>query len=196
MSNRQLATDQEIIARVLAGDSDAFGQLALRHQERLFNSLRCLVPSHFDAEDVVQDALLRAYLKLDTFQNRSGFYTWLFRIALNLARCRVRRMRGYVSLGVSRCGRRFDPADPRAASGEELVRREEASAVRHALDDLSEQHRTILVLREMEGCDYRTIGELLELKVGTVRSRLGRARMKLRKRLAPLVPEAAAAQGR
>ncbi len=175
MNNCQRATDQEIIARVLGGDSDAFGQLALRHQERLFNSLQCLVPSHFDTEDVVQDALLRAYLKLDTFQNRSGFYTWLFRIALNLARCRARRVKANVSLGVSRCGRQFDPADPRAATGEELVRHEEASAVRHALGKLSEQHRMVLVLREVEGCDYRTIGELLELNVGTVRSRLGRA---------------------
>jgi RNA polymerase sigma-70 factor (ECF subfamily) len=187
MSPYRLATDEEIITRVLEGDSQAFGLLALRYQGRLFNKLRYMVPSRFDAEDIVQDALLRAYLKLDTFRNRSRFYTWLFRIALNLAHCRARRARAYLSLGVNRHGREFELADPRGATGEQLVRHEEAFAVRQALDRLSEQHRMVLVLREVEGCDYRTIGEMLDLNVGTVRSRLGRARTKLREGLAPLV---------
>lgn len=186
MHTHQAATDEEIIARVRAGDRQAFGQLALRYQKRLYNKLRALVPSQADAEDIVQEALLRAYVKLDTFRCRSQFYTWLFRIALNLAHCRARRARISLSFGENRRGCAIEPADHRQVAGELVVRHEEAFAVRQALGRLSEQHRAVLLLREVEGCDYRTIGEMLDLNIGTVRSRLGRARSKLRKRLAAL----------
>lgn len=186
MDNCHFTTDEEIIARVLGGDSQAFGQLALRYQKRLFNKLRSIVSSPLDAEDIVQEALLRAFLKLDTFRSRSRFYTWLFRIALNQARCRARRARANFSLAENRYGQAIDPADHRQVAGELVVRHEEAFAVRQALGRLSEQHRVVLLLREVEGCDYRTIGEMLDLNIGTVRSRLGRARMKLREGLAPL----------
>ena len=136
-----------------------------------------------DAEDVVQEAFVRAYLKLDTFQKSSGFYTWLYRIAFNMAISRRRRAKSHLSLEQSREVAGNEPISSDEAVGHHMVREEANRALYGALSRLSEEHRVIIDLREMQGCDYETIGQLLELPVGTVRSRLHRARAQLRQLL-------------
>ena len=179
----QTATDQQLIERALAGSKDAFGQLVRKYQDKLFTSLSHLTGSHADAEDIAQDAFVQAYLKLSTFRQHCAFYTWLYRIALNLVYTRARRHRIRASLSHTRSVTEEDPSDPYGTPADALERREDATQIRQALNSLSEEHRTILVLRGVEGFDYDTIAETLELSAGTIRSRLHRARNELRDQL-------------
>lgn len=172
--------DIQLIADTLAGDRVAFGSLVRKYQGRLFNTLLHVVGSREEAEDVVQEAMVQAFLKLDTFQGRSAFYTWLYRIAFNTSVSRRRRRRPELSID-----QHFEATGAEIVSNEDapdscLLRQEQIDLVRHAIGKLDEPHRAILVLREIEGCDYETIGEILELPAGTVRSRLHRARLQLR----------------
>jgi len=138
--------------------------------------------SPFDAEDVVQEAFVQAYLKLDTFRQDSSFFTWLYRIALNLAWTRRHRSRHETPFAdLSEVPSTDDQASESPA--DRLARKEDCELVREALADLRDDQRAILVLREMQGFDYATIAQLLDIKVGTVRSRIHRAREALRHQL-------------
>ena len=176
-------TDQQLIAQAVRGNSEAFGRLVRRYQGRLFHSVCYLVRSRVDAEDVVQDLFDRAFVKLNTFRQHCAFYTWLYRIALNLWHARGRHQRIHACLFHARPITEDDPSDPRGRPEEELQRREEANLIAAALRALSAEHRTILALRGVEWFDYRTIARVLQVKVGTVRSRLYRARRELRDQL-------------
>jgi RNA polymerase sigma-70 factor (ECF subfamily) len=160
--------------------------LVTRYQDRLYNALVHVVGSRDEALDVTQDALVQAFLKLATFQRQSSFFTWLYRIAHNLAVSRQRRRKPTVSLDETRRATGEEPPGRDEAPGEALEQEERNDQVRAALARLSEEHRHILVLREMEGCCYETIAEILSLPVGTVRSRLHRARLQLRDQLKEL----------
>jgi RNA polymerase sigma-70 factor (ECF subfamily) len=175
-----VSDDVQLIDLTLGGDSSAFGRLVGKYQDRLYAAMVHVTASRTDAEDVVQDAFVRAYVKLDTFQRTSGFYTWLYRIAFNLAISRKRRHKPHASVEQSREIAGNEPISPVESVSTELERAEEAKQVREAMSKLSEEHRAILVLREMEGCDYESIAEILDLPVGTVRSRIHRARAQLK----------------
>ncbi len=174
--------ETQLIADALSGQSGAFGQLVQRYQDRLYNTMVHVVGSAEDAHDVVQDAFVQAFVKLDTFRQTSAFYTWLYRIAFNLAVSRRRRQRPTISVeGARESGGHEPTAD--GAPSDPLEQQERVAQVQTALAKLSEDHRQVLVLREMEGCDYETISAMLELPVGTVRSRLHRARSEMRDQL-------------
>jgi RNA polymerase sigma-70 factor, ECF subfamily len=182
--------DAALITQALAGDSAAFGLLVEKYQQRLFNTLLPIASSREEAEDLTQDAFVQAFTKLHTFQQQSAFYTWLYRIAFNLALGRKRRRRRVeVSVEQAREVTGAEPIDNHDAPSERLERHERVAQVREALDAMSEEHRAILVLREMEGCCYETIAEILDLPVGTVRSRLHRARLQLRDQLQEVMNE-------
>jgi RNA polymerase sigma-70 factor (ECF subfamily) len=181
--------DALLIDEVLAGDTSAFGQLVVKYQDRLFNTLSYVVGSCEEAEDVVQDAFVQAFVKLGTFQRASAFYTWLYRIAFNLAVSRKRRRRPEVSVDQTRELTGDEPVDDGQAPGDHLEQQESAEQVQEALQRVSVEHRTILVLREMDGLCYEEIADVLELPVGTVRSRLHRARLALRDELAEVWQE-------
>jgi len=174
--------ESRLIDETLAGDSAAFGRLVGKYQDRLYNTMAHLVGLD-DARDLVQDAFVQAFVKLETFQRTSAFYTWLYRIAFNLAMSRKRRQRPSVSMDGLRERTGHEPVDCSAAPQDRLEQQELAGQVQAALATLSEEHRIVLVLREMDGCCYETIAEILELPVGTVRSRLHRGRMQLREHL-------------
>jgi RNA polymerase sigma-70 factor (ECF subfamily) len=157
--------------------------LVRAYQDRLFTTVIHIMPCRADAEDVVQDAFVQAYVKLRSFQGKSSFYTWLYRIAMNMALSRGRRMRVRQSVEQPREGVVQEPQDPGSSPSERMERLEHAGEIRNALASLSEEHRVILVLRGVEGFDYQTIAEILNLNPGTVRSRLHRARMQLREQL-------------
>ncbi len=176
-------TDQQLITQTLDGQSAAFGILVRKYQNRLFNSMVHLLRNPSDAEDVVQDAFLQALRKLDTFQGNSQFYTWLFRIARNTAISKMRRKKPTVSLDSTASELRLDFPDDGPRPSTEMERREQQTGLMRAMDQLSSEHREILILREMEEQNYETISEILELPVGTVRSRLHRARLQLKELL-------------
>lgn len=179
--------DAQLIGRTLAGEPAAFGELVLRYQDRLYNSLLRLLGSAEDARDAVQDAFVQAFVKLDTFRGSSAFYTWLYRIAFNTAMSHARRQRPTRSLDEERTDRGREPVDMQPPPEARLDMSERATLVQRALAELCAEHREVIVLRELDGCKYEQIAEILELPVGTVRSRLFRARLELRDRLAPIV---------
>ena len=172
--------DRRIIDNTLAGHSDAFGEMVEKYQNRLYNSVARLCGTSEDARDVVQDAFVQAFLKLNTFRGTSNFYTWLYRIAFNTAMSHRRRNRPTSSLDEVHQYSGAEPVDRGARPDQSLERQDRATQIRKALDALSKEHRTILILREVEDLSYEMIAEILALPVGTIRSRLHRARMRMK----------------
>ena len=172
--------ETQLIDRALQGDRDAFTELVELNQERLFASMLQVTGSPEEAEEVVQEAFIRVFMKLDTFQRNSQFFTWLYRIAFNSALTRRRRNRARVSLDYCRENNGLEVSDEGAGVDEPMLRRERVDMVREAMHTLTDEHRCILVLREMEEHSYEDIAEILEISIGTVRSRLSRARRQLK----------------
>ena len=175
-----MSEDTQLIDLAVHGDRNAFTALVEMNQERLFASMIQVTGSPDEAEEVVQEAFIRAFLKLDTFQRNSQFFTWLYRIAFNSALTRKRRNRARVSLDHWRENNGLEVTDTADAVDEPMLRQERVNLVRAAIQILSEDHRTILVLREMQERSYEDIAEILEISIGTVRSRLSRARNQLK----------------
>ena len=182
--------DAQLIDEALAGRSVAFGQLVTKYQDRLYNALVHVIGSTEEARDVVQDAFVQAFMKLGSFHRSSAFYTWLYRIAFNVAISRRRRRKPTASIeqsprsvGARTRGPRPVPL-PSGSNG-----KSGSTQVQAALAAMSEEHRAVLVLREMDGLCYETIAEVLDLPVGTVRSRLHRARLELREQLKEVLQE-------
>jgi len=175
-----ITDDAELIQETLAGDSGAFGQLVRKYQDRLFHTMVHVAGSVAEAEDVVQEAFVQAFVKLSSFKGNSAFYTWLYRIAFNTSISRRRKQRPAVSVEAHQEQTGQEPLDVGMPVSDNLEREERAHLVRAALEQLSEEHRTVLVLREMDGFCYETIAQMLDLPVGTVRSRLHRARHEMR----------------
>jgi len=151
-----------------------------RHQNRLFNTLVHVLDTREDAEDVVQESFVQAYLKLASFQGNSAFYTWLYRISFNIAISHRRRKRKTYSIDQVRENVGQEPVDESEGPTQRIEQQESIRQVHLALERLSDEHRDVLVLRELDGMDYDRISEVLKLPVGTVRSRLHRARSHLR----------------
>jgi RNA polymerase sigma-70 factor (ECF subfamily) len=183
MSQAIVDNDFGLIDQCLAGRSAAFGELVTRHQDRLYNTLVHVLGSEEDAREIAQDAFVQSFVKLETFHRSCAFYTWLYRIAMNLAMSRRRRRKNMASVEEMRASTGREPIDGRAAPEQRLAGEERACQVRAALATLSDEHRTVLVLREIEGHDYDAIAGMLEVPLGTVRSRLHRARLQLRNEL-------------
>jgi RNA polymerase sigma-70 factor (ECF subfamily) len=175
--------ESQLIDESLLGDSSAFGQLVKIHQDRLYNAVANFIGDRTEAEDVVQEAFVQAYLKLASFKRNAAFYTWLYRIAFNTAVSRKRRKRVETSVDQTREHTGSEPVDLGDTPGDRMMRDEQASQVHAALALLSDEHRAILVLREMDELDYDTIAEILGINIGTVRSRLHRARTQMREKL-------------
>ncbi len=177
--------DRRLIVECLGGRRDAFGELVSRYQGRLYNAAARLVDHPEDAADVVQDAFLNAYQSLHTFKGESEFFTWLYRIAFNTAISFKRRKRATVSLDVAGPDAALEPDDPSeyVKPGATLERDEEEKQLHDALSRLSHEHRDVLVLKDIEGMKYEEIADILGVPVGTIRSRLHRARLELRELL-------------
>jgi len=178
--------DQELIDECLAGHTEAFGQLVVRYQDRLYNTLVNVLGSADDALDISQEAFIHAFQKLATFRGQAAFYSWLFRIALNAAISQKRKNRRMsVSIDRARDQAGIEPADPRDDNQPsyrvELTERQ--ALVRSALSQISAEYRTALVLKEMDGLKYEEIAEIVGCPIGTVRSRIHRARTELRGKL-------------
>lgn len=176
------ADDDRLIAECLQGRTAAFGPLVERYQDRLFNSVLRLVSDPEDARDVVQEAFLSAYQALRSFKGDALFFTWLYRIAVNTAISFRRKRKAVLRLYGDDDQLTIEPADEDETGrpGYLLEMAEREKRVHEALDRLSPEHRTVLVLKDMEGRKYEEMAEVLEVPIGTIRSRLHRARLELR----------------
>jgi RNA polymerase sigma-70 factor (ECF subfamily) len=172
------------ILAVLNGNTAAFGDLVCRYQDRLFHAVIGLVETNEDAADVVQDTFVRAFVALRSFKGNSELYTWLYRIALNLALGQRRKKRSVSRLDFASGS---DPVDTSAGirPGEAIERREAKAGLHGALARLSPGQRDVLVRKDLNGQRYEDIALVLAVPVGTVRSRLHRARKELRQLLGP-----------
>lgn len=189
--------DMALIDRCRNGEIQAFGLLVAKYQDRVFNLVWRMCPRRAEAEELAQEAFLRAMEKLGQFRGHSQFYTWLFRIAANLVLSQRRREAKirFVPLGEGGdCDGEASPAvgmavaqTRHAAPEAEAMASETAARVAAALEALDEEHRVIVVLRDMDDMDYAEIADVLELPLGTVKSRLHRARCMLKEHLTGLV---------
>lgn len=184
--------DPELVRQVLGGDGAAFGLIVERYKDRLYNTIYRLVGSAEDARDLVQDTFVKAYENLAGFRGGSSLYTWLFRIAVNTSLSHRRKKKWTRSLtpltvdDESVPGQAWqDPAAPDPA--DPLMAAETEKLVQQAIGTLDEEHRTVIVLRDIQHCDYHEIADILEVPAGTVKSRLHRARLMLKEKLKPLL---------
>ncbi len=187
-----LKDEVHLIDESLRGDSQAFGELVHRYQDRLYSAVVHIVRCRAEAEDVVQEAFVQAYVKLQTFKHNSRFYTWLYRIAVNVSISHRRRRKIEVSVEQNREATGDEPLDAFTSPSEPLEQAERKQKLEHALTLLTEEHRSIIVLRHMEEFSYEEIADILDISVGTVRSRLHRARAQLLVHLKKVMPDEAA----
>jgi len=181
--------DADLIAQSVRGDRAAFGELVRRHQDRLYNTVFRLLDNAEDAQDVVQEAFLNAHQSLDAFKGDSQFFTWLYRIAVNQAISLKRKRRFVLSADARRVGQPVaEPIDESVDTepGRALERREDERKLRDALNRMSPEHRAVLVLKDFDGQKYEAMADILGVPIGTVRSRLHRARLELRDLLVEL----------
>ena len=178
--------DQQLLELCRDGDDAAFGVLFERHKERLFHTMVSMLKSREDAVDIVQEAFIQAHRKLDTFRGDSAFYTWLYRIATNRALSFLRKQKQKpISIeGINETGG-FDPpaSDDHSQPLKMVLREEHRQLIRETLDELPDDYRIVLVMKEFDGLRYDEIAELTEIPIGTVRSRIHRGRIELADRL-------------
>ncbi len=175
--------DYRLITECLEGRTEAFGELVKRYQDRLYNTVFRLVGNAEDAQDVVQDAFLNAYQSLHNFKGDSLFFTWIYRIAINTAISLKRKQKSTISIDANTLKRGIiDPLDSSEFTRPDhaLQVAEEEVLIQNALNRLSPEHRAVLIMKDIEGQKYETMAEILEVPVGTIRSRLHRARIELR----------------
>ena len=184
--------DQQLVERVQRGDKNAFNLLVTKYQHKVANLVSRYVKNHSDVPDIVQEAFIKAYRALPNFRGDSAFYTWLYRIAVNCAKNQL------VSSGRKPPGSDIEIEDAEVydsgealrenASPEKLLLTQEIKKVIFStIDQLPEDLRTAINLRELEGLSYEEIATIMECPVGTVRSRIFRARDAVDKKIRPLL---------
>ncbi len=189
-----LQNEAEILGQCANGDADAFGQLVNHYQELIYNVVVRMLGKREDAQDVAQKVFLKAYRRLDTFQGESRFGTWLCSIAVNEAiserrRQSAARRSGAVPLSTldNDLDCPFDPPSDGPGPEQPLEAEEMMGRIRAAVNELSDDYRAVVVLRDIEGLDYNAISQALGCSCGTIKSRLHRARLQLRAKLKGLV---------
>lgn len=186
------ASESALIERWRGGDQRAFEDLVLRYEKRVYNLAFRMAGNADDAGDLAQEAFVRVYTALPNFRGQSSFATWLYRIATNVCLDELRRRGRQPVLSLDQpvvmdegpVARQT--VDPAAGPLEELERSEVSAAVQQGISSLQPEHRAVLVLRDIQGLSYDEIAEALQCSLGTVKSRLNRARLALRERLSSM----------
>ncbi|MDP6355999.1 MAG: sigma-70 family RNA polymerase sigma factor [Planctomycetota bacterium] len=188
-------SDETLIQQTLDGELEAFDELVRKYQDRVFNLLCRLCHNEHDAEDLAQGVFIKVFDSLSEFRGSSGFYTWLYRIATNayyshFRHSKTRKVIKTIPLEVGARGESSVGVPPSSefmpdhiASG-----RETFEIIQEAIDSLSEDYRVVVVLRHIEQMECQHIAEVLEWPVGTVKSRLHRARNELKAKLREMLP--------
>ena len=194
MTDREV--DQQLVERVQRGDKQAFGLLVSKYQRKLLRLLSRLIRDPAEVEDVAQETFIKAYRALPAFRGDSAFYTWLYRIGVNTAKNYLvaQGRRAPTTTGFnSEEAETFDDGDQlRDINTPErlLMSRQIGQTVDAAMDSLPEELRTAIMLREIEGLSYEEIASIMECPIGTVRSRIFRAREAIAEKLRPLLDTA------
>jgi RNA polymerase sigma-70 factor (ECF subfamily) len=185
--------DAELVARVQRGDRQAFDLLVLKYQRKIMRLLSRMIRDPAEIEDVAQEAFIKAYRALPQFRGDSAFYTWLYRIAINTARnwlATNKRRPTNSFVQENEDGETFDESDnltDNSTPESELASRQIAQTVNKAIEDLPEELRNAIVMREIDGMSYEDIAQSMNCPIGTVRSRIFRAREAIATRLRPIL---------
>jgi RNA polymerase sigma-70 factor (ECF subfamily) len=179
--------DERLIRDFLDGKSDAFMHLVQRHQERVRNLIYSILGYTQVVDDLSQDIFIKVYQSLPNFRYQSSFATWLYRVTVNRCRDEIRRNKVRRMFRLDTLHEREHPVESESTERTERVLVNEA--LNTALQKLSESHRTVILLKEVEGLSYEEIAKILQCGVGTVKSRLARARIRLKQLLQPYVEE-------
>lgn len=185
-------TDLELVRRVQAGDKKAFDVLVLKYQQKVINLVNRYMHDQDLSMDVAQEAFIKAYRGLKNFRGDSAFYTWLYRIAINTAKNHlVSKSRRMPATDIdAQEAEQYEGGDALrdvASPEREMLKEEIHRTVMSAIEALPEDLRTAITLRELEGLSYEEIAETMECPIGTVRSRIFRARESIEKELKPLI---------
>ena len=189
-------SDSELVARSAQKDREAYRILVERYQARAYTIAFAVLQRKEDAEDVVQESFVKAYLSLPGFKSQSTFYTWFYRIVRNMSidvkRKVTRESKREVEIQSDNTNE-LESEMSLAVEGEspddQLLRKEKMMRISKVLQDISEEHRTVIMLREIEGMDYQEIAKVTGVSKGTIMSRLHYARKKLQQALGDLVSE-------
>jgi RNA polymerase sigma-70 factor (ECF subfamily) len=188
------ADDTVLVERFKRGDESAFKELVLKYQRKVYLLVYSMISDHHEANEKSQEVFLRVYKHLGSFEGSSSFYTWLYRITVNLCidHYRRKKMKSYEYDDTYRNQPSLQEeifpvvsSASRETPTGRLLREELAAKIREAMDRLSPKHRQVLVLRELEGLSYQEIADVSGISIGTVMSRLHHARKKMQARLAP-----------
>jgi RNA polymerase sigma-70 factor (ECF subfamily) len=185
--------DRALVERVQAGDQQAYGLLVVKYQRKLLRLVSRLVRDPAEAEDVAQEAFIKAYRALPSFRGESAFYTWLYRIGVNTAKNWLIANRRRAPTTTE-----MDNAEAESYGESDLLRdvdtpervlmsKQIANTVNQAMAELPEELRTAVTLREIEGLSYEEIAQVMDCPIGTVRSRIFRARESIAQKLRPLL---------
>jgi RNA polymerase sigma-70 factor (ECF subfamily) len=184
--------DQALVERVQKGDKKAFDILVLKYQQRVMNILSRYVRDHSEVQDLAQETFIKAYRALATFRGDSAFYTWVYRIAINTAKNFIvaqgrRPPRDDIEASEAEQYSGADGLREHASPERILLKNEIAEMVFSTIDELPEDLKMAITLREIEGLSYDEIAETMSCPIGTVRSRIFRARETIEKKLRPLL---------
>ncbi|MCL6479590.1 MAG: sigma-70 family RNA polymerase sigma factor [Peptococcaceae bacterium] len=179
--------DQVLIEKSKNGDLEAFEQLVRRYESKVYTVAYRFLGNHADACDLAQETFLRLYQALPGFRGDSSFMTWLYHITANACRDEIRRQQRHHVLSLDDAGNNGTQAmmqvPSRTPSPEEMVEKKEFNElVQQCLFSLSQEHRLVLIMREMQGFSYEEIAQVLQCTLGTVKSRLSRARQAFREK--------------
>jgi RNA polymerase sigma-70 factor (ECF subfamily) len=189
-----MSVDQELVQRVQAGDKNAFDVLIMKYQQRIINVITGFVHDPVEAQDVAQEAFIKAYRAIPNFRGDSAFYTWLYRIAINTSKnhltARARRP-PTSDVDAADATNVYDAPELKEFETPEsnLVSDELEQAIHQAIEGLQEDTATAIKLREFEGMSYEEISEAMECPIGTVRSRIFRAREAIEQRIQMIMGE-------
>ncbi len=192
MSDREI--DQQLVERVQRGDKHAFDLLVIKYQRRLARLLSQFIRDQAEVEDIAQETFIKAYRALPSFRGDSAFYTWLYRIGINTAKnflvSQGRKASTTINSFDNEDAENFEGADALREMNtpeSELMGKQVALTVNQSLDALPEELRTAIILREIEGLGYEEIANIMGCPIGTVRSRIFRAREAVAEKLRPLL---------
>lgn len=188
--------DIRLVERCQRGDRQAFDELVTRYQKRVFNLAYRILGDYEEANDLAQEAFIRVYKKIKSFRREASFYTWLYRLATNLCRNKLRQWQRESRFQTASLHNPIGPggkelihslADPNPGPDEISERREQKILVQKAINSLGEEHQLVIVLRDIQGLAYEEIARIVDCSEGTVKSRLHRARNILKERLEDMI---------
>ena len=182
-------TDQNevrLVKRAKQGDMHAFEELILQHEKIVYNVALRMMNHSEDAKDISQEVFLKAYRNIGNFDERSQFSTWIYRITANTCIDEMRKRKGRQSFSLEEGSMQRQVADAGETPEESMLREEQKSEILQALESLSPEHKVAVILRDIKGLSYEEIAEILELTLGTVKSRISRGRNQLKQEILKL----------